>query len=289
MSQPLEEVDTGPYSDMNVSSTPAKEKTYEQIAKDSGMRYTICDAPPLGVSLLVGLQHLLTMRGETVLIPLLITSKMGASTEQAAAVIATVFVVSGINTLVQTSIGDRLPIIQGGSFSYLPATFSIIANPTLQAITDSNERFVETMRVAQGAIISVGLLQMFIGYTGLFVPLIRYIGPVTIVPVITATGLGLYAVAFKDISECWAIGLTQMFTTIIFSQFLKKVKIGGQPIFGLFPIVLAIAVSWSLDGILTASGVWSEGSPCGIESMGPLLSETPWVRVPYPGQWGPPW
>jgi hypothetical protein len=42
-------------------------------------------------------------------------------------VICTIFFVSGVITLVQTFVGDRLPIIQGGSFAYLTPTFAIIA------------------------------------------------------------------------------------------------------------------------------------------------------------------
>ena len=39
-----------------------------------------------------------------------------------------IFFVSGLNTLLQTTWGDRLPIIQGGSFSFITPAFSIIAN-----------------------------------------------------------------------------------------------------------------------------------------------------------------
>ena len=90
----------------------------------------------------------------------------GANLARTSEMIGTIFFVSGINTLIQTTFGDRLPIVQGGSFSFLPATFSIIFNPSLQAIENDDERFLETMRVLQGAIIIVGIIQMVIGYTG---------------------------------------------------------------------------------------------------------------------------
>ena len=38
----------------------------------------------------------------------------------------TIFFVSGLCTLLQTLLGDRLPIIQGGSFAYLQPAFAII-------------------------------------------------------------------------------------------------------------------------------------------------------------------
>lgn len=39
-----------------------------------------------------------------------------------------IFFASGLNTLLQTTWGDRLPIIQGGSFSFLTPAFAIIGN-----------------------------------------------------------------------------------------------------------------------------------------------------------------
>lgn len=148
------------YVVQTAAETEGKQLNYEQQAKASGMKYTICDVPPLPTSVLLGVQHYLTMLGASVLVPLLLTPAMGATQEQTAEVVATCFLVAGINTLIQTSIGDRLPIVQGGTFAYLPATFSIIFNPTLQAIEDDNERFLTTMQTIQGAIIVVGIIQM---------------------------------------------------------------------------------------------------------------------------------
>lgn len=57
------EVDEQPATTMTeVSSDDEIDKrTYEQIAKDSGMRYTVCDIPPLLMSIILGIQHFLTM------------------------------------------------------------------------------------------------------------------------------------------------------------------------------------------------------------------------------------
>jgi nucleobase transporter 1/2 len=196
--------------------------------------------------------------------------------------------VSGLNTLLQTTVGDRLPIVQGGSFSYLPATFSIIFNASLQAIEDDNDRFHETMRVLQGAIMIVGIIQMVIGYSGAMVPMLRYIGPITIAPVVAAIGLSLYSVGFSNVATCFEVGLVQIAFTVIFSQYMKKVKIMGNSIFALFPIVLAIAVTWIYASILTAAGVWDDGSACRTDNADDLWENTPWIRIPYPGQWGAP-
>ena len=52
-----------------------------------------------------------THRGATVLIPLILCPAMGANGDQTAEVISSIFFVSGISTLVQTSIGDRYVVV----------------------------------------------------------------------------------------------------------------------------------------------------------------------------------
>lgn len=73
--------------------------SYKEAAKKNGINYTITDIPPLPTSMLLGLQHYLTMLGATVLIPLLICPAMGADGLQTAEVISSIFFVSGINTV----------------------------------------------------------------------------------------------------------------------------------------------------------------------------------------------
>lgn len=81
--------------------------TYKEKAKLNGIKYTVTDVPPLPQAIMLGVQHYLTMLGATVLIPLILCPAMGANGSQTAEVISSIFFVSGINTLVQTSIGDR--------------------------------------------------------------------------------------------------------------------------------------------------------------------------------------
>ena len=52
------------------------------------------------------------MLGSTVLVPFLVVPPAGGNTSDVAIVIGTTFFISGIITLIQTFVGDRLPIIQ---------------------------------------------------------------------------------------------------------------------------------------------------------------------------------
>ena len=87
--------------------TASSGMTYREKALANGIKYTVTDVPPLPTALMLGVQHYLTMLGATVLIPLILCPAMGANGDQTAEVISSIFFVSGINTLVQTSIGDR--------------------------------------------------------------------------------------------------------------------------------------------------------------------------------------
>jgi hypothetical protein len=47
--------------------------------------------------------------------------------------------VSGINTLLQTVLGSRLPVVMGNSFYFLPITLSIVNAPRIVDIPDLHE------------------------------------------------------------------------------------------------------------------------------------------------------
>jgi xanthine/uracil permease len=53
-----------------------------------------------------------------------------------ARVLQTILFVSGINTLIQTTIGSRLPVVMGISFAYIVPIISVINNGSLQTIAD---------------------------------------------------------------------------------------------------------------------------------------------------------
>ena len=91
--------------------------------------YEIDDQPPLRESLFLGFQHYLTMFGSTVAIPLMLSKRLGMQDDPAALswLISTMFFVSGITTLLQTTWGNRLPLVQGGTFSFLGGAVSSMA------------------------------------------------------------------------------------------------------------------------------------------------------------------
>ncbi|MEO0509019.1 MAG: solute carrier family 23 protein [Verrucomicrobiota bacterium] len=241
------------------------------------MLYTIEDKPPWPSSVVLGFQHYLTMFGSTVAIPLLLQSHLGASQAELALLISTMFLVSGISTLLQTTFGSRLPIVQGGTFSFLGPAIAICG---MASLVDAG--FEMKMRHIQGAVIAGAFFEMAIGFGGLMGRILKFITPVTIAPTIALIGLALFKFGAPVAGEYWAIGGLTIFLLILFSQYLKKV----HPLIGLFPVLLGLLLAWLVASVLSWSGVFTVGHPA-YAGFG-AVKEAPWFRVPTPFQWGMP-
>src|SRR5450756_1492386 len=92
--------------------------------------WSVDSYPSWGFSIVEGLQHILTLFGATTLVPILFGQAMGMSPVQLGILIASVYMVTGIATLIQcdSRIGSGLPIVQGSSFSFIPAAVIIFTS-----------------------------------------------------------------------------------------------------------------------------------------------------------------
>ncbi|RWS20276.1 Solute carrier family 23 member 2-like protein [Leptotrombidium deliense] len=154
------------------------------------------------------------MFGGTITYPYLLSSKMCITEEDPARgyLIATTLFCSGITTFIQTTFGVRLPIIQGPSFAFLIPTLSLLNLPEwkcdLQNMNATNsEEYSEAwkmrMREVQGSLIVASLVEVIIGCTGIMGLLLRYITPLSIVPVISLIGLSLFQEASGPAGQNW--------------------------------------------------------------------------------------
>ena len=239
------------------------------------MLYSIEDKPPLKTSLALGFQHYLTMFGSTVAIPLLLKEHLRASDAELALLISTMFLVSGICTLLQTTFGSRLPIVQGGTFSFLSPAIAICG---MAALADSG--FEVRMRHIQGAIIAGALVETAIGFSGLMGRVLRFVTPVTIAPTIALIGLALFKFGAPLAGQHWGIGGLTIVLLVLFSQYLH----GKHKLFTLFPILLGLCIAWGTAALLTATGVFKSGHPAYTDFS--AVTEAPWFQVPGPFQWG---
>ncbi|XP_068231688.1 solute carrier family 23 member 2-like isoform X2 [Palaemon carinicauda] len=287
------------------------EESKEKNEAENQLLYGIEDTPAWYMCILLGMQHYLTMVGSTITIPFILTPLMCMDDNDPArgAIISTIFFVSGLVTLLQCTFGVRLPIVQGGTFSFLVPTIAILTTSfppcdtlDLQNMNSSKkeELWQDRMREVQGAIVVSSLIQVFIGFTGLIGILLTWISPLAIAPTVALVGLSLFDVAADKASLHWGVASMTMCLMILFSQYLREVPVPFPTyknsgfgftkvyIFKLFPVLLAILISWGICAILTAADVLEEGSYARTDRSLGALQNTPWIRVPYPGQWGLP-
>ena len=247
--------------------------------KSKGIVYGIDDKPPAAETIALGFQHYLTMLGSTIAIPLILAEHFGIQDDpvRLAELMGTMFFVSGIATLLQTQFGNRLPIVQGGTFSFLAATIAICSMASLSAAG-----FEVRMQHVQGAIIVGALVEIVVGYSGLVGKLLRFVGPVTIAPTIALIGLALFKFGAPKAGVHWGLGGLTIVLIILFSQYLRNTHRALR----LFPILLALGGAWLLAAILSVTGVFEPGHPGYVDASG--LEAAPWINTPYPFQWGMP-
>ena len=162
------------------------------------------------------------------------------------------FFVSGITTLLQTAFGNRLPIVQGGTFSFLAPTFAICGMAAL-----ANAGWEVRMQHVQGAIIAGSLVEISVGASGIIGRLLRFVGPITIAPTIALIGMALFKFGAPEAGRHWPIGGLTILLIILFSQYLRQ----KHRTFELYPILLAIATAWIVSATLTTVGLFPEGHP----------------------------
>ncbi|AZO94846.1 solute carrier family 23 protein [Halocella sp. SP3-1] len=240
---------------------------------DNGMVYTLDDVPkPFSTALGLGLQHVLTMFGATISVPLLLAPALGMSGTQLAILVASAMLCSGVATFIQVNFGTRLPIIQGVSFSFLGPFFAIIAATAGGAVS---------MQYIAGAIILGALVEMFIGFSGLIGKLQKFISPVVIGPTIALIGLALYESGAPIAGNNWFLAGIVIVGVFLFNFVLGK----NKNLFSLFPVLLSVIAAYVVALVLTYTGVF------GPESAGYVSFETlqasPWFRTP--GQIFMPW
>lgn len=253
--------------------------------------YCITSPPPWPEAILLGFQHYLVMLGTTVIIPTALVPQMGGGNHEKARVIQTLLFVAGINTLLQSMFGTRLPAIIGGSYTFVAPTISIILSGRFSD-SDPEARFKRTMRAIQGALIVASTIQIVLGFSGLWRNVTRFMSPLSAVPLVSLVGFGLYEFGFPGVAKCVEIGLPQLIILIIFSQYLVHLIKPGKHIFDRFAVIISVAIVWIYAHLLTVGGAYNNTAPttqntCRTDRSG-LISSAPWIRVPYPFQWGAP-
>uniref|UniRef100_A0A672Z161 Si:dkey-106n21.1 n=1 Tax=Sphaeramia orbicularis TaxID=375764 RepID=A0A672Z161_9TELE len=254
--------------------------------------------------------HYILAFGGIIAVPLILAEPLCIKDNNVAKsqLISTIFFVSGLCTLLQTAVGTRLPILQGGTFSFITPTLAILALPKWQCPAPQAPAMLKTLFNSpqiQGAILVSSLLQIFLGFSGLVGFVLKYIGPLAIAPTINLIGLSLFIEAGKKSGGHWGIAALTVCLILLFSQYLSKVdvpmiaykdkkwKVFQYPLFKLFSALFGMCGGWLVCFLLTFFDVLpSKPDEYGFSARTDIsldaVTNSPWFHVPYPGQWGLP-
>ena len=114
--------------------------------------------------------------------------------------------------------GSRLPIIQGGTFTFIPPALAILNLPENQCPADfktngwgpdytpemKTREWQRRILELQGAICIASCFQVIFGYCGILGLVLDYITPLTIGPSVAMIGISLFANASEQV---WTLNL----------------------------------------------------------------------------------
>uniref|UniRef100_A0A8R1I369 Uncharacterized protein n=1 Tax=Caenorhabditis japonica TaxID=281687 RepID=A0A8R1I369_CAEJA len=269
------------------------------------LHFHVNEVPSPASILLFGLQQMMICLSSLLVIPYVVSDMLCAG-EQAIQIrvqlISATFVTSGIATILQTTFGMRLSILHGPSFAFLPALHTFQATFPCDENTNVND-WEEKMQMIAGSCLIAVLIMPILGFTGLVGVISRYIGPVTIVPIMSLLTIGTVPDIEQKMALHW-ISIVEFLILIAFVVLLeqyelpipvysfseKKVKFTRQKVFSQFPYLLGIAIAWFLCFILTITNAEPSNGASRTDQNASVtvFEKTPWIQVPTPLFFGPP-
>jgi len=241
---------------------------------ETNIIYGIDDRPPLGRSIIFAFQHIFAMILGSITGGVIIGETVGLSGEQTGQLIGYINLGVGIATILQVTLGVKLPIIQGSTMGHVPAYLalgsigvSLYSDPTL------------TMQYLVGALLVGAFLEALFGYLNLMRFFTRFISPITVGIVVMMVGLGLWPVINDFIGDFWpyAFGVIIL---VLLGSFAFGAVVKSMSLF------LAVIVAYGLAITGTLIGWFTQGDALFV-NFSPIL-DSAWVSVPKVFPWGAP-
>ncbi len=185
--------------------------------------YGVEDRPPLGVSLLLGAQHLL-IAVMSLAYPVLITLEAGGTRLQAASVVSMSLIAMAVATALQVL--RRGPIGSGFLAPYI--TSAIFLGPSLLAARTGGLGLVFGMTILAGAV-SIGISQLFRRFRKLFPPevsgvVVLMVG-LSMVPVALTRFIGIGGADITSEPREWLTGLVTLMTILLATVLVGRIRL----------------------------------------------------------------
>ncbi|KAG2273531.1 hypothetical protein Bca52824_056086 [Brassica carinata] len=136
------------------------------------------------------------------------------------------------------------------------------------------------MRATQGALIVASTLQMILGFSGLWRNVVRFLSPISAVPLVGLVRNVNFSVTFQ-VAKCVEIGLPELLILVFVSQYLPHVIKLGENVFDRFAVIFAVVIVWIYAHLFTVGGAYNGAAPttqtsCRTDRAG-IVGAAPWV------------
>ncbi len=228
------------------------------------------DKPPVGAMLSLGFQQVLTMFPATVLVAILTKFDVGVT-----------LLASGIGTIIALLVSKRkIPMYYGSSFSYIAVVVTAMSLYAGDCFADPNTYYCpEGVQLVQVGIIGTGVFNILMGLLIMKVgkaALDKVLPPIVTGSIAIVIGLALAGAALGMASSNWTVAFATLFSTVIFSVYLRN-----KGLLGMLPILLGALVGYVLSIVL------------GIVDFS-VVASAEWIRMPNitfpafndPNAWG---
>ncbi|XP_052771950.1 solute carrier family 23 member 2-like isoform X3 [Mya arenaria] len=315
----------------------------ESEDSDCPLVYKISDRPPVHLIIFFGFQQAVISIAHQLVVSLLVAEVVCASNDSAfkARLLSSTLFMTGLTTLLMVTLGVRLPLFQGAAIEYLSpllllgtvdSTFctttqtnpkcliveqavnnasAVISGTTMASLADNvtspaeYDKIINAVSSLQGSLMVAGAIHTFVGFTGLVGVLLRFIGPMTIIPAVLLIGLFMIKATAKFVYVNWIVALITASVTLILTLYLGKKKtplpnwnrkkgfhILWYPLHQVFAILIGMFVGTVVCAIFTAKDVipFDECNPhfrTRTDARIDVLEKASWFYFPYPGQFGP--
>ncbi|KAL4222457.1 hypothetical protein ACF0H5_018497 [Mactra antiquata] len=298
--------------------------TIEQ-AHEPLFHYDVYENPPFLLAIVFAMQQILMCLARALSTTLLVADVLCARTNEPfkARLLCSTLMISGLTTFLQNTVGVRLPLYQGPAMTYVVPLLSLATVPnwrcdddvtvdtnatmfSMNETEDDGSELLTKIQKLEGSLMVAGAFHFLVGSLGIIGILLRFIGPVTVIPALTIIGLYIYKATVRFAKTQWSVAIITVSISMILSFYLRKRKtpvpawsrkkgfhIKFYPIHQMFSVMISCLIGWGVSGIFTAYDVIpndpnDDGYYARTDSRLDVISDMNWFILPYPGQFGSP-
>lgn len=208
------------------------------------------DYIPMGKKTVLGIQHVFTMFGATVLVPLLTGFNVSVA----------LFGAGAGTLLFHLMTKGKVPAFLGSSFAFIPV---IIAAGQMGGVEQGSAEYIANLQYAQGGLVVAGIIYVILAL------IIKLVGPelihslfppIVTGPIIMVIGLNLAPTAIDMASSHWLLAFICLVTVTV-------VNIYGKGFIKVLPVLCGLGVGYIASALL------------GVIDYTPI-KEAAWLSVP---------